>query len=67
MPSTATRKDSKDRLERKSIIGYCDRLLNGVKGSNLDRMTARQAVLQVRTWARKWRPRADRVKGGRGK
>lgn len=67
MPAKRTpRKDSLDRLERRSVLAYCDRLLK--TSSILDKnLSASQAVRMVREWARKWRPRADRVKGGRGR
>lgn len=55
--------DSKDRLQRKSIIEYLDRKLRDPRTKEL---SGPEALIQAREFIRRWRPRAKR-KGGLGR
>lgn len=54
--------DSKDRLQRKSILAYLDRKIAEHQSAPVEK-----ALWQVRQWVQRWRPRANKRKGGLGK
>lgn len=56
-------KTAKDRLERRSILEYIDRILhtNDVKHPEAVKM-----ALRIKRWIRAWRPRTAGA-GGRGR